>query len=347
MKSKKKAQVKLTDYTKILGAGIRGARKPMTRIYEIHQAILTGKYPNCFELANEMKLERKTIQRDINYMRDELGMPIAYQNEMHGYYYQGSVPEFPMFQCSAEEIAGLFIARSALESIRGTQLETALRKAFTGLTRGITGMVEMNWQDLDDAFSRKVQPQDPQLAKRFGELAMAVLKCRVTQFDYKKLGASECELRKVQPLHLSEVDGGFYLVANDLDRGELRTFALPRMSSLKVTNRKFKRPVGFDPREYLAKSFGIWKVAGDDTMHTVRVELRNYAARLATERCWHPSQEVKPLNAKGTRVEVCFEVGRLEEVLRWVMSFGSQAKVIAPAELANMVREEVAAMARS
>jgi proteasome accessory factor B len=347
MKSKKKARVKLTDYTKILGSGIRGVRKPMTRIYEIHQAILTGKFPNCFELADEMKLERKTIQRDINYMRDELGMPIAYQNEMHGYYYQATVPEFPMFQCSTEEIAGLFIARNALETIRGTQLETALRKAFTGLTRGITGMVEMNWQDLDDAFSRKVQPQNPELAKTFGELAMAVLKTRVTHFEYKKLGAAEPELRKVHPLHLSEVDGGFYLIAHDTDRGELRTFALPRISAIKVTNRKFKRPVGFDPKEYLSKSFGIWNVAGDQTLHTVRVELKNYAARLATERTWHPSQEVKPLNTKGTRVEVCFEVGRLEEVLRWVMSFGSQAKVLAPAELANMVREEVAAMAGS
>jgi hypothetical protein len=34
------------------------------------------------------------------------------------------------------------------------------------------------------------------------------------------------------------------------------------------------------------------------------------------------------LNGKGTRIELRFEVGRLEEVLRWVLSFGSKAKVL-------------------
>jgi len=58
----------------------------------------------------------------------------------------------------------------------------------------------------------------------------------------------------------------------------------------------------------------------------VRVELRNYAARLAQERRWHPTQELHFKNAKGTRVEVRFEVGRLEEVMRWVLGFGSQAR---------------------
>jgi proteasome accessory factor B len=94
----------------------------------------------------------------------------------------------------------------------------------------------------------------------------------------------------------------------------------------------------------LNRSFGVWNVAGDDTRHVVRIELRNYAARLAQERRWHPTQEVTVLNDRGTKVEVRFEVGRLEEVMRWVLSFGSQAKVIAPPELAKMVRTEVRAM---
>jgi predicted DNA-binding transcriptional regulator YafY len=75
--------------------------------------------------------------------------------------------------------------------------------------------------------------------------------------------------------------------------------------------------------------------------------LRNYAARLAQERRWHPTQEVKILDGKGNKVEVSFEVGRLEEVLRWVLSFGSHAKVLAPPELIQMVRREVREMQQS
>lgn len=117
------------------------------------------------------------------------------------------------------------------------------------------------------------------------------------------------------------------------------------MSRLKVSSKRFERPAGFDGRDYLKQSFGIWHVAGDHSSHLVRVELKkNYAARLAQERRWHPTQELLPLNARGTRVEIRFEVGRLEEVMRWVLGFGSQAKVLGPPELVRMVREEVKAM---
>jgi predicted DNA-binding transcriptional regulator YafY len=50
------------------------------------------------------------------------------------------------------------------------------------------------------------------------------------------------------------------------------------------------------------------------------------------------------LDSRGNKVEARFEVGRLEEVMRWVLSFGSQAKVIAPPELVKMVRKEVREM---
>ncbi|MFN6016551.1 MAG: WYL domain-containing protein, partial [Verrucomicrobiota bacterium] len=171
-----------------------------------------------------------------------------------------------------------------------------------------------------------------------------ILNQQVTTFYYRKMTSDEAEFRKVHPLHLGEVDGGWYLIAFDADRQALRTFALPRISRIKALSTKFNRPLDFDGRAYLNRSFGIWNVAGDDARHEVRVELRGYAAAMAQERRWHPTQETKLLNAKGTRVEVCFEVGRLEEVLRWVLSFGSCAKALAPKELADMVKHEIRAM---
>ena len=77
------------------------------------------------------------------------------------------------------------------------------------------------------------------------------------------------------------------------------------------------------------------------------MELRNYAARLAQERRWHPTQELIPLNTNASRVELRFEVGRLEEVMRWVLSFGSQAKVLGLPELVRMVKKEIKVMSRS
>jgi predicted DNA-binding transcriptional regulator YafY len=319
-------------------------RRPLVRIYEIHSAILRGNYPNCSVMAEMLGVERKTIQRDITFMRNSLNLPVVYDETLHGYYYSSDVSDFPVFQTSAEELAGLFLARHALESMRGTALADTLKGVFSKLTRGMLGQIEFSWGDLDEAFSRKIVEQNPRDVKRFGQIAQSILNQSIISFFYLKLGADSSELRRVQPLHLGEVDGGWYLISHDLDRDALRTFALPRMSRLKISNKRFERPIGFDGREHLKQTFGIWHVAGDDSRQMVRVELKNYAARLAQERRWHPTQELLALNAKGTRVEVRFEVGRLEEVMRWVLGFGRQAKVLGPPQLVRMIREEVRAM---
>lgn len=60
------------------------------------------------------------------------------------------------------------------------------------------------------------------------------------------------------------------------------------------------------------------------------ITCRNYAARPAQERRWHPTQEVTVLDARGNKVEVRFEVGRLEEVSRRRYRGSSAIKRIPP-----------------
>lgn len=337
-------QDEVAEYMADTNGRMGKTRRPLFRIYEIHSAIRSGSYPNCSNLAEQLSVQRKTIQRDISFMRDELNLPVKYEESLHGYFYDEDVSDFPVFQTTAEELAGLFLARTALESVRGTPLAKAMQQVFGKLTRGMRGKIQFAWSDLDDAFSRKTIEQNPRDIKLFGEIAESILNQLVITFYYRKLGAESAEPRRVQPLHLGEVDGGWYLIANDLERAALRTFALPRINRLKVTSKKFERPQGFVGSDHLKQMFGIWSVAGDYSRQVVRVELKDYAARLAQERRWHPTQEVSVQNAKGSRVEIRFEVGRLEEVLRWVLSFGSQAKVLSPPELVKMVRTEVEAM---
>jgi len=322
-----------------------GATRPaLFRIYRIHEAVRAGGFPNCSKLASDLEVTPKTIQRDVSYMRDMLGLPIEYDAVQHGFYYTRDTSDFPIFETTADQLAGLFLARTALESVRNTPLAATMREVFAKLTQGIEGRVSFSWGDLDEAFSRKAVEAHPRDVKLFGELADAVLKRLEVTFSYRKLGADSSESRRVRPYHLGEVEGGWYLIAHDLEREALRTYALPRITRLKVTSKNFERPIDFNGRDHLSRSFGVWSVAGDMTKHLVRVELNGYAARLASERRWHPSQEVSALNAKGSRVEVRFEVGRLEEVLRWVLSFGRQAKVLGPPELSRMMKDELIAM---
>ena len=318
-------------------------RRPYQRMFAIHRAISKGGYPNCTTLARELEVTPKTIQRDIDFMRDNFGVIIEYDDKRHGFHAVNGLPDFPGFVMGAEELAALFLTRTALESIRGTSLEKTMREIFGKIIRPIEGTVHLTWAEMDEAFTRKMPEMKARDVTLFGQLAEAVIKRHEVGFHYRKLDADKAAPRRVRPYHLGEVDGAWYLIGHDVERDALRTFALPRMSRTKVHAATFERPAGFDGREHLRRSFGIWQPAGD-RIHLVRVVLKDYAARLAQERRWHPTQETTVLDAKGNKVEVRFEAGALEEVVRWVLSFGSKAEVTGPPELRQMVREELKLM---
>jgi predicted DNA-binding transcriptional regulator YafY len=318
-------------------------RRPYQRMFAIHRAISEGGYPNCSTLARLLEVTPKTIQRDIDFMRDNFGVVIEYDDKQHGFRQTGTMSDFPGFVMGAEELAALFLTRTALEAIRGTSLEGTMREIFAKIVRPIEGNVRLSWSEMDEAFTRKMPEMRARDVTLFGELAEAVIKQHEVSFHYLKLESDKAASRRVRPYHLGEVDGAWYLIGHDVERGGLRTFALPRMSRTRVLATRFERPLEFDGRDYLRRSFGIWHKSGEP-LRLVRVRLKDYAARLAQERRWHPSQETTVLDAKGSKVEVRFEAGALEEVVRWVLSFGSKAEVVGPPELRQMVREELKLM---
>src|SRR6476660_8007892 len=61
----------------------------------IHAQLKAGEYPNCRKLAEELEVSTKTIQRDIDFMRDQLGLPIEYDQLHFGFIYTRPVPSFP------------------------------------------------------------------------------------------------------------------------------------------------------------------------------------------------------------------------------------------------------------
>lgn len=54
------------------------SRTTFFRIYTIDKLIRSGTYPNVPQLAEKIEVKPRTIERDIEYMRDLLGAPIKY-----------------------------------------------------------------------------------------------------------------------------------------------------------------------------------------------------------------------------------------------------------------------------
>jgi len=52
------------------------SRPPLERMKRLHQKLIAGDFPNCRKLSDELEVSSKTIQRDIDFMRDRLGLPM-------------------------------------------------------------------------------------------------------------------------------------------------------------------------------------------------------------------------------------------------------------------------------
>ena len=96
----------------------------------------------------------------------------------------------------------------------------------------------------------------------------------------------------------------------------------------------------------MGAGFGVWSYHGaDQAEYEVCIRLEGYAARVVSERQWHASQEIKLLKPDGSEIEFRVKLHGLEEITRWVLSWGSKAQVMGPDALRERVGGEVEQMA--
>lgn len=318
------------------------SRPPLERMMRMHQRLKAGRYPNCRKLADELEVSSKTVQRDIDFMRYRLGLPIEYDQLHFGFYYTEPVSSFPNIEISEGELVALYVGQKALAQYKGTSFEAPLSTAFRKITDGLRDTISVTWSDLDLAISFRSAGRTVADVHLFEQLSHAVFKQVEVRFDYKKPAANRYEQRYARPYHLGSVENLWYLFAFDMDRGELRTFALPRIRNVRVSKTRFRRPLDFSIGRYLQQSFGVY-ARPTKTKHAICIVFDTVIAPLIEERQWHPSQKIKKL--RDGRIELSLSLGNFEEIERWILSWGKNAQVLEPAELKQRIGKTASALA--
>lgn len=309
------------------------SRPPLERMLKIHDALRRGSLVNCTRLVRDLEVSRKTIVRDIAFMRDRLDLPVEFDPRLNAYRYTQPVNAFPTVNVTEGELLALLVAQRALEQYRGTPFHRQLSIAFEKLAGGLRDRISFSPADELRAVSFKNIGLGKTDLTVFNALSAAVLHQTEVTFAYRKPGAARAETRRVQPYHLAHRENLWYLVAFDAERGALRTFALTRISGVAVTQTPFKRPDDFSPEKFFANALGVLGGAGD---WRVVIRFNAVAAERVREREWHEAQEMREL--PGGALELTLRLGALEEVEQWVLGWGAAAEVIAPRELREKLR---------
>ncbi|MBI5251177.1 MAG: WYL domain-containing protein, partial [Desulfomonile tiedjei] len=113
--------------------------------------------------------------------------------------------------------------------------------------------------------------------------------------------------------------------------------AIHRFKKVEKADRSvpFEVPKKYDFEKAFNKTFGIIK----EKSFTVEAEFTGWAALYVSERTWSPDQEIAK---NGDKVELRFTSSSAPEVVSWILSFGSDGRLLGPdwlvAELAQKVK---------
>jgi proteasome accessory factor B len=308
-------------------------RPPLERMLRIHQSLQAGKLPNTSTLASELEVSVKSIQRDLDFMRDRLELPIEYDAAKRGFHYTAEVTAFPTMHITEGELVALVIAEKALEQYRGTQFEKPLLSAIRKIEQSLPDTISLNLADIESTISFRTRAEPILNLEIFDTLAKATAQRRQLELIYRKAGSRAGETRVVDPYHLANINGEWYLFAFDHGRKDIRTFVPARVSAVKQTGKTFLRPQKFSLEKRLRDSFGVHSGEGQ---FDVVLRFDERVADYVREKKWHESQQLRELKNGG--VELSLKLSSLIEIERWVLSWGGDVRVIKPRELADNIR---------
>jgi predicted DNA-binding transcriptional regulator YafY len=298
----------------------------LPRIYRIDEMIASGRYPSTKDLAQAYETSMSSISRDIEFMRDSLGAPIAYDALRRGYYYTEKTFRLPGSFTTAENIQALGMAKTLLTLCRDTPIYAAARNLLESIT---APLVDKQNPDLYE--NRIVAPPvaaaalDPAV---WNVLTAGLKKNKVVAFNYRGTWDDDFKPRRVRPYQLLFDNGIWLLYGYAEERKAERLFLLSRMRNAAVTETGFSLPADYD---YCSRSDGSnFGVFSGDARYSFCVEFFEPAAFWIKERTWAADQAIAEI-AGGIRIS--FTSAQYDKVLEWVLARGCYAMPVEPERL--------------
>src|ERR687887_518054 len=174
----------------------------------------------------------------------------------------------------------------------------------------------------------------PEMPGRLGKLEGAISKQRTIKFPYYSISRNRQSERTVNPYGLLSDNGSWYVIGQDLDRKDIRTFRVSRIrGDIRFATRRerdFRIPTDFDIDQYRGRP--PWQIG--DLVGEARIEL-------AGDTAWWVERAFGNAGALEDGVFVT-EYSSIPQLASWILRQDGRAIPLEPDEL----RREVAQVLR-
>ncbi len=243
--------------------------RPTARVLQLLDLLQSAGTRTLGELAGRLEVDERTIRRYLDHLRD-LGVPVEAIRGRHGGYRIAAGYRMPPLMLGEEEalavLYGLVDLRARVDSpVPPMATETAIAKMRRALPRSALARAETL---IAAAVMAPDRPHAPTAPDVLLGVADAVAERRPLSIAYRSKAGAE-SARTVHPYDLVARHGRWYLAALDLPSGEVRTFRLDRVRSVRTQPGHFRPPPPHDAVADLVERF-----ATADYAHTARLRIR-------------------------------------------------------------------------
>lgn len=284
----------------------------------------------------------RTLRRDLEAI-ESAGFPLLTERvdgRIHWKLLDGARGA-PALRLSPTELMALTVSRRLIAPLEGTALHASLQSALGKASAALSPEGLALAQQLEGTFSVGLGPhkryrQHREIVER---IVQAIADKTRIQMRYDSAARGRVTRREVDPYRLWYATGGLYLIGYCHVRNEPRMFAVERIKSVTPTGRPYQIPLHFDFEAFVQDSLTVMRGRRIE----VELEFDKPTAAWVKDRVWHPSQRLTRLS-RG-RLRIALSIAETRELVGWVLSFGSGAKVVRPDSLRNAVKKEASKIA--
>jgi predicted DNA-binding transcriptional regulator YafY len=311
------------------------------RLLKLISLLQLGRGQNVRSLATDCGVSRRTIFRDLDVLR-AAGVPLEFNDEVQSY----RIPHtylLPPTNFSAEEALAVLVLCDELGGNRRLPFYAPARSAALKLHAALPTRLRNYLQDVAGAIRIRLGPRAAIDEKQpvYDRLIDALARRLCVRITYDSLYERDVIKTRLSPYRLMFSRRSWYVIGRSSVHRQIRTFHVGRILKLEPTNDSYRIQRGFSLEHHLRNAWHIIPGAGPDW--DVHIRFHKLVARNVAEVRWHETQQTQWRDDGSLDFHVT--VSGLEEISWWILGYGDQAEVVAPAKLRELIAQRVHHMA--
>ncbi len=296
------------------------------------------------ELMSTLEVSRATFRRDLDYLRDRLGVPIVWDPESGGYRLApeqgaGLTHSVPGLWLTEKEIFGLL---TVIDLLSGLEPEAIIGDQVKPLRQRLEKLLEQDKFSVEEIRNRirLFQIGSRQSATRFFQIVAHALmsRRRLLLTHFARLDGKITD-REVSPQRLVYYRDNWYLDAFCHLRNDVRSFSVDALEAASETDKPAVLVSERVLHEELEQGYGIF--AGRKCLVAV-MKFTPFRARWVAKEIWHPDQRGELLPDGSYLLKVPYSDDR--ELIHDILRQGQEVELLQPDTLRIKVKEAIEAM---